>query len=472
MIPEAEQHKAQVQNGLIKEEDQSNPEPPTYPLTQRMADYRVPGVSIAVIYNGQIEWAAGYGLRALGQADVVDTDTLFQAGSISKPVAALGALRMAEKGLLDLDADVNDYLNTWKVPSVEDQRTGKSWQPRVTIRQLLSHSAGTTVHGFLGYNADEAVPITAQILDGAKPANNDPVQVNTFPGAQFRYSGGGTTIVEQAMVDVTGTPFTELIREWVLEPLGMTRSTYQQPLPDVLHINAAHAHLYTGHHVSGNWYTMPEHAAAGLWTTPSDIARFALAVKQGLRGQHPVISQQVAEWMLTPEIQRGENSIGLGVFIGGKDENIYFGHGGANVGFRNDFLAYRDHDFGIVIMTNGDNGFDLLREVMRGAARIYGWPGYLPEADHFLDILPEGAAQFADSYELRSGYVLRIEQTSAGLQVIIPNQPPLTLHPRTDTEFSAHPLNATLTFVRADDGTISELKFKQNNETLSAKRLE
>src|SRR6185436_9257568 len=153
-----------------------------------------------------------YGVCAADQSTLVDPTTLFQAGSISKPVAAVAALRLVDAGRIDLDADVNDYLVSWKVPANE------GWQPRVTLRHLLSHTGGLTVHGFPGYARGQAVPTLVQVLDGAKPANTAAVRDNAVPGTQSRYSGGGTTIVQQMLIDVMGKPFPALMRELVLDP--------------------------------------------------------------------------------------------------------------------------------------------------------------------------------------------------------------------------------------------------------------
>ena len=186
----------QVENGLFDPADSALPNPRAYSLAERMDEYFVPGVSIAIIENGEFAWAKGYGVRAVGQPGVIEPDTIFQAGSISKPIAALAILRLVESHNLDLDADANDYLTSWRVPPVD------GWQPRLTLRHLLSHTGGTTVHGFMGYNHTEAVPNVLQILDGVAPANSDPICVDTLPGTHFRYSGGGTTIAQQLASDV------------------------------------------------------------------------------------------------------------------------------------------------------------------------------------------------------------------------------------------------------------------------------
>ena len=164
-----------------------------------------------------IVWAKAYGVRQAGQPDVVTLDTLFQAGSISKPVTAMAALRHVEAGRWSLDDPINDRLVSWKLPANDLQK-----DQRVTLRRLLSHNAGTTVHGFPGYAVGAPVPTVVQVLDGEPPANTAPVRVDIVPGSKVRYSGGGTTIVQLMMTDQLKKPFPEIMAEAVLRPLGMT----------------------------------------------------------------------------------------------------------------------------------------------------------------------------------------------------------------------------------------------------------
>src|SRR5688572_931570 len=248
-------------------------------LADRMAFHKVPGVSIAVINEGKLEWAKGYGVLESGSAQAVTADTLFQAASISKPVAAMAALALVEQGKLGLDEDVNLKLTSWRVPDNNFTRTEK-----VTLRRLLSHSAGLTIHGFPGYSANASIPTLQQILDGQKPANTKAIRVDVLPGKQFRYSGGGYTVLQQLMIDVTGRSFPDLLQDLVLRKIGMSRSTFIQPLPKDLESNAANAHE-EGKAIKGRWHSYPEMAAAGLWTTPTDLALFAIDVMESAQGK-------------------------------------------------------------------------------------------------------------------------------------------------------------------------------------------
>jgi CubicO group peptidase (beta-lactamase class C family) len=223
-------------------------------------------------------------------------DTLFQAASISKPVFALAVMRLVQEGQLNLDEDVNTYLTSWRISAIEN------WQPRITLRQLLSHTAGLTVHGFPGYRSSQRLPNTVQILNGEPPANTSKVEVNLIPGLHLRYSGGGTTIAQQVLVDILKQPFPEIMHELVLAPLGMTNSTYEQPLPSDWSSRTATAHVSSGIPLEGKHHVYPEMAAAGLWTTAADLAKVGVELMRVLRGLPPTLwSKASIEEMLHPQ---------------------------------------------------------------------------------------------------------------------------------------------------------------------------
>jgi CubicO group peptidase (beta-lactamase class C family) len=334
---------------------------------QTMARLHVPGVSMALIRDSKIEWVRPYGVKsAKAKSAAVDVATLFQAASISKPVAAVAAMHMSQYGNFGLDQDVNATLQSWKVKD-----TPFTADAKVTLRGLLSHSAGLTVHGFGGYAQGDPVPDVVQVLNGDKPANSAPVVVDTVPGTKWRYSGGGYTILQLMMQERFKKPFADIMEMIVLGRIGMRDSTYAQPLPRPLHIRAASGHDKNGHTVKGDWHTYPEQAAAGLWTTPSDLARFLIEVQKSALGEsNRVIEKKTAEEML--RIQKG--SYGLGFQI---DANGGFGHGGSNAGFKCLMRIGRNGD-GFVIMTNGDRGLELIQEVAAAVESEYGWKKSAP----------------------------------------------------------------------------------------------
>ncbi len=337
---------------------------PDEALAPLMVRHHVPGLSIAVIRGGRIDWAQGYGVREYGQAGRVDSATLFQAASISKPVAAVCALRLVESGALSLDDDVNQKLRSWKVPENEFTRG----QP-VTLRRLLSHSAGLTMHGVPSFETSGTMPTLVQILSGESSVSAEPVRVTVQPGTAYRYSGGGYIVLQVLLNDVTGRPFERLARDLVLDPARMSSSTFEQPLPQRLRGRAAVGHLGNGTPLRGSWHLYPEQAAGGLWTTPADLARFAIEIWRSYHGlSESLLSRPLARTMLTRQI----SDFGLGVYL--PSVGVYrFQHSGGNVGYRCNLVLSVESGDGVVIMTNGDSGEEVIDEVFQVIAHAYGW---------------------------------------------------------------------------------------------------
>jgi CubicO group peptidase (beta-lactamase class C family) len=331
-----------------------------------MQKRHVPGLSMAIIEDGKILRAQGYGLADTNSRAPVTMDTLFQAGSISKPVTALGALHLVERGQLSLDIDVNTFLTTWKIPT-----NALTTSEKVTLRRILSHSAGLTVHGFPGYAVNVRRPTLVQVLDGAAPANTPAVRVDLAPGQKFRYSGGGYTVLQQMILDVISEPFPRFMHTTVLEPLGMSRSSFEQPLDSERAAAAATGYYADGKAVPGKWHIYPEMAAAGLWTTASDLARFAIGIQQAFNGtQNRVISQATARQMLAPQIE----NVGLGLFLEGKGKTLRFRHGGRDEGFDCEMLAFAETGQGAVVMINANDDSGAIARVLEAIARQYRWP--------------------------------------------------------------------------------------------------
>ena len=338
-----------------------------YSLEERMRHYKVEAVSVAVIRDFRVLWTEARGFADREAKEPATTRTLFQAGSISKPVAAAGVLREVEAGKLLLDRDVNEYLKSWKLP--ENEFTAKQ---KVTLERILSHSAGLTVHGFPGYAAGGPVPTVPQLLDGVPPANTAAVRVEFEPGTKWQYSGGGYTIAQPVMTDTLQKSFPELMRELVLAPAGMAHSTYEQPLPPEKLGLAAVGYRSNGSLLPGKRHTYPEMAAAGLWTTSEDLARFAIAIGRALRGDPgSFLSKQKAARMTTPF----SGDAGLGLFLQKHGGETYFGHDGSDEGFQAVLLMHREKGYGAAVMANSDNGISLANEIVEGIAHKQGWAG-------------------------------------------------------------------------------------------------
>lgn len=379
----------------------------TRTLAGEMQRLHVPGVSVAVIRNGNIAWAKGYGVTQAGGAPVTP-QTLFQAASISKPVTAMGVLKMAEAGQLALDADINTILTSWKLPAGSARRA-------VSLRQLLSHTAGTTVSGFRGYAAGTQVPTLLQVLEGQAPANSGPVRIDTAPGDAWNYSGGGYSVVQQAMIDRAGQPFDTLMHETVLKPLGMTDSSFAQPLPRALLARAALPHDASGAAIAGGPHIHPELAAAGMWTTPSDLARFALAVQRGSIGAGGALSPTMTRTMLRPVM----NNYALGLEIDGKAPQQAFGHGGRNVGYENSLYAYVQRGDGAVVMTNGDGGGELAQGLIRAIAAEYGWPTYQTVQRKAIALPAATRAKLAGRYGIKGETAFEIADRAGKLMIAL-----------------------------------------------------
>jgi len=336
-------------------------------LADLMKAFHVPALSVAVIDGYKIAWVKAYGVTEEGGNVPATPKTLFQAGSISKPVAATGMMALVEQGKLSLDENVNMRLKSWKVSENEFTK-----EQKVTLRRLASHTAGLTVHGFPGYDVDEKVPTVPQVLDGVKPpANTAPVRVDFAPGTKWRYSGGGVTIEQLVMTDVTDKAFPTLMKQLVLEKEGMTDSTYEQPLPPAWQSRTATGTYRDGKSVHGKWHVYPEMAAAGLWTTPTDLAKFVIDIALSKQGKsNRVLTQKSVGEMLTHPPSAPDFGIGFAVSA---DRSGEFGHDGADEGFQAQLIMNGDTGQGVAIMANSDYGILVANEYVRSLAKEYGW---------------------------------------------------------------------------------------------------
>ncbi len=341
--------------------------PKTLTLNEAMAALNIPAVSVALIDQDRIAFARAYG-------EGVTPETLFQAASLSKFVAAIGAMRLVDQKKLTLDGDVNASLTSWKVPANDLDKDHP-----VTLRGLLSMTAGIGVPGFLGYRIGAPLPTLVQILDGAPPANSPPVTVIAAPGSAYHYSGGGYEIAEALMVDTLRTPFIAAMDGLVLKPAGMSHSTFAQPLPDDLKAKAVTGHLADGTEIEGGFHVFPEHAAAGLWSTPTDIANLLLLIGRAWRGESALfLAPETAREMLR---RQTVGPYGLGAAIAESEGALIVMKRGQNVGYQAYLILLPAEGRGMVVMTNSDNGSTLAEALIRRAAELYGWPALPPLAD-------------------------------------------------------------------------------------------
>ena len=341
---------------------------PPETLVQTMRRLHVPGMSIAVIRDFKIDWVKGYGVADAATGTPVDADTRFQAASISKPVTAMAAVRLAQEKRIDLDEDVNRLLRGWKVA----RPAGAAWPP-VTPRSLFSHTAGAADgFGFPGYAPGAPLPTFEEEMEGRVPSVLGPVRFDQPPYRSSRYSGGGILIMQRALGDATGEPFERLMQRLVLRPLGMAHSSFEAPGRDAL--GYARAHDQTGKRMDAPWHVYPEKAAAGLWTTAGDLARFVIELERGGAGeQGTVLRPNSARQMLAPV---GVGDFAVGPRIVRKGAEWYFYHGGSNWGFEAVILGHLRKGYGLVIMTNAQgSGADLIQEMEARIFRAYHWDG-------------------------------------------------------------------------------------------------
>lgn len=406
---------------------------PSWSIEERMKHWKVPGLSVAVVKDFKVEWARTYGVTDIETKEPVTIETLFQAGSISKPVAAMVALKRVQDGKITLEEDINNKLQTWKLP--DNEFTAKK---KVTLANLLSHTAGLTVHGFPGYAVDAKIPTLPQVLDGTSPANTAAVRVDMEPGTRFRYSGGGTTVAQLAIMDIERKAYPQIAKETVLGPLKMSNSTYSQPLPDDWRKKAASGHRGDGSLVAGKIHVYPEMAAAGLWTTPTDLAKFAIEVQLSYAGKsNKILSQQLTEKMVTPFMEE----VGLGFFIDKHGNSVYFGHGGADEGFRAQLLMHREKGYGAVVMVNSDNG-QIMEEVVRSIAKAYNWDEYLPPVTELVSLEASKLDEYAGRFLINPDRILTVTIEEGKLSV----------SPTASNKFELLPIGES-TFVRRDQDT-------------------
>ena len=461
---------ARVERGLLPTVALRGRRDTAYTLADRLRRYGVPGVSIAVIDGGRVAWARAYGTIEAGGTGRVDTATLFQAGSISKAVTAVAARHLVERGVLRLDEDVNLRLVSWKIPPSELTRA----RP-VTLRGLLSHGAGINVPSFPGYGADAPAPTLLQVLQGAPPANTPPVRVEVEPGTQWRYSGGGMSIVQQLLVDVSGRPFADVLQEAVFDRAGMTRTVAEQPLSAARAASAATGHT-AGAPVTGRWRVHPELAAAGLWSTAPDLARFGVAVLHAIAGDRgALLGPATAREMVTRQI--GE--WGLGFALGGAavpGDSATVGHDGSTVGYTARLLVLPATGHGIAVMTNGESEA-LIDEIVRAVAREYAWP-VRPRVEKSLAVVdPAGYAGLAGRYRVELGdrtadFVVGVDGTGGERRLLItgPSGRPGELLPLSALHFFSQDTGNEFTFT-LEGNVFTRMLIDQQGQRFTARRM-
>ena len=422
----------------------------TWNLTDRMKKYNINGVSIAVIDNYQIEWARGYGFADVAGKRPVTEKTLFQAASITKSLNSLGVLKLVQEKRVDLNSDINKYLVSWKFPYDE-----KSNNKVITLTNLLSHTAGLTVSGFPGYARGEVLPGVQQILDGQKPANTGPVRSSAEPGKSYIYSGGGITISQLIVTDVTKQPYDVFMKENVLDPLGMTSSSFAQPPPASKEKLLATGYRTDGQEVAGKYHIYPEQAAAGLWTNPTDLCRYIIDTQLSFAGKSDkVLTREMTKLRMTPVLEDS----GLGSFINSRVTGSfkYFNHNGGNEGFCCTAIGCLNEGKGVVIMTNTDSyNSAILEEIANSVATVYKWKDYyLPEIKKVVEVDTSLLDKYAGKYDL-DGRTITFKRNGNSLSVNVSGDDYWKVYFISDSDIFARESRGIITFQTDRDNRVS-----------------
>ncbi len=452
----------QVENNLrgwVHIEDSVN----TWNLQQRMAHYKIPGLSIAVVHNGKIEWARAYGMMDTATQKPVSVQTLFQAASISKSLNGVGVLKLAQDKKVDLYTDINTYLHTWKFP-YDSVSKGK----KITIANLLSHTAGLTIHGFPGYKRSDTLPSLPQILDGKRPANTEPVRSQFAPGLRSEYSGGGITISQMIVMDFTHEPYDTYMWNNVLKPLDMTMSSYTQPPTKDKEKFLATGYRQDGKEVEEKFHVYPEQAAAGLWTNPTDLAKYIIETQLSLQGKsHKVLTQEMTQLRLTPYL---DSFAALGVFIEKKGTEKYFQHGGSNEGFRCQYYGSFENGKGVVVMVNSDEG-RILNEVINSVASVYGWKDFYKQVVKKVVNIPDSLIKAYEGNYFLNRDTINISKKGNEVLLIINRSEIFNIYFSSADEFFSKEIPLEFKFEKDKDGKVQDFYFKQGEQELRAKRL-
>jgi CubicO group peptidase (beta-lactamase class C family) len=467
----AEAKARRVEEGLLPPNIIEGRPPQRMSLADRMKFYGTPGVSIAVINNYKVEWARGYGVRIPGSNDPVRVDTMFQAASISKPVATVAALRLVERGRLTLDHDINQWLRSWRVPENEFTRTGK-----VTLRGILTHTAGFRIMAYPGTPTTQPIPSTLDLLEGRQGGPDGPIRVVRTPGSMFEYSGAGFIVLQQLLQDVTGKPFVRLMEDMVLRRARMRNSSFEQ-LPGRARLNRMAAGTERGKPVEGGWLLKPNMASGGLWSTASDIAAFAIELQKAIAGRRnrllsPAMARQMIEQhrvAVTPEQRAILPGRGLGLGVGGKGPSFHFNHGGNNTGYTSQMIALGDGR-GLVVLTNG-SGQGLIREIVRAVATEYGWPipEYLPIRRMVVPVQESVLRRYAGNYEWPEGRNPRVGAVTVEDGKLVMEGRPLLAE--SETRFFDES-GGTYIFAADGAGRITGFRFEVPGLTLIANKVE
>ncbi len=445
--------------GRYEAEGEPNPT-----IEERMSYYGIKGMTLAVINDYKVEWAKGYGWADSAEKRKVTAETMFEPGSISKSLNAIGVLKLVEDGKVDLNTDINQYLKTWKFP-YDKKSKGK----KITIKHLLSHTGGLSQHGFPGYYYNDTFPTIYQILDGKKPANTEVVRSEFEPGLKYKYSGGGSMISQLIIMDVTGKPYDVYMNETVFKPLGMTNSSFAQPQPSAKKDQLATGYDMYGNEIKGKHPILLEQAAGGLWTTPTDLSKFIIEIQLSLKGEsNKVLSKEMTRKMLTAVADGGADSMGMGVFLP-KKKVKYFSHGAGNQGFRGHYTGSFEGGKGVVVFINGEKG-EIISEVVGSVAKAYNWQEYTgSEKRRFISVADSVMAKYEGVYRTE-GTIGSVVKTKEGYRFFTSNKY-WKMYFLSDSSFFNRESSSDKVFIRTKQG-YQMIRYVNGKKVSTAEKIE
>jgi len=452
-----------VEKGLIRAVYLKGLNPEKLSIYDRMQFYRVPGVSLAVMDNFALEWAKGYGMRSIATVEAVDTKTIFQGGALSQVLAALVTLKLVDEKLISLDEDVNHYLKSWKIPSYSVNR-GRP----VTVRDLLTHSAGFYEIEFQGYQPNQPLPSLVDIILGRSPALNPRIYPVYQPGSQRVYSEAGMVILQLLLEDVSGQEFSQLAEEKILQPFQLKMTTLRSPLPASLADNVARGYDRQGQPLAEGWKIFPEKAAAGMWTNPSDLILLSLKLIQIARGEEPgLISPQLIREMFVP----WHGLQAMAFLVEGEGDDLHFYLEGHNPGYSALMVVYPSRGQGVAVMANSDNSLYLNEEIVRAVASNYDWPHFQPQEKTPYRLPGEIYQEYVGRYEVNPNYYLDVQHQDYYLIVHPSGQIPTRFYAETKSTFFAIDPFSQIQFLRDEAGKVTGLVLRQKRIRVEAKKV-
>jgi len=361
------ERKAQLETGIRGQVKFLGEEEKLNSITNRMSVYNIPALSLAVIQQGEIAWAAVYQNESFYEGQNLDCNSIFQAASLSKPVTFMAALRMNAAGEIDLDENIQEYLKDFVLPQGK-----QTTENPVNLRNIFSHTSGITPGGYQGYAKDLPMPSDMDIVSGAPGVNSPAIEVVSPPDETLGYSGGGYTLAELALQDIYNDEFSNLMNKWILEPVGMEHSEFTQPLPNSKWDLVAKGHTQSGEVLDGGWRNHPEQAAAGLWSNAVDMAKFLIEIYKAYQGESAIFSQADIESILSH--QRDGHVYGF--LLSRSSDDISLTHYGGNAGYRTGMTISLTSGNGLAYLSNSDNGGALGNELLLSASQVYNWQSF------------------------------------------------------------------------------------------------